>query len=615
MNALLLFLLFLGTAAIQVFIGGMRPVFAIPAYLIIALAGATSIVLIRRNRPLPSLVCLGSSLIFFSYILWRAYHSPVEYISRPDRYMVLACVVVYLSFALYLTDPRTRLWLFYGLFLLALGHIAIGAIQFSKGENFLPFGYLRADYGRRASGFYVCPNHYAGLLEMLIMIAAAIGSWARVGLKTRMVVLYFAFMALGGLAISGSRGGYLSVAIALVVLATLSVFVVRLARPGKTLFVASAVASFILLTGLAGVGLMKKDILLSNRINAISDPKNMRLQLWEAALHQYRTQPATGTGAGTYFYLGRTFRAPSVQTDPVWVHNDYLHLLAEYGWLGAAACALFLGSHLWHGVLGLRQIIKKRLLEGGDMSSNALALNIGALAAIAAILAHSVVDFNVHIPGNALVLAALFGMLANPPTFRSRKVELSPHLALPFKLLIPVCAVAIAVDAAPHLRGEWYSEKARVALRDNRYLAAMRAAQLGLEVEKTNPDLHYYLGESRRLLGNSWSSEAARASMNDAAHNAFMDSIRLFPQDEKVWVKLSQSLDMLGRHEEAFASLEKARELDPNLAALNTYYAAHFQIQGDNKKALEYYQKAQESELNRKSRDALLRETQPDGAR
>ncbi len=599
----------------QVFIGGMRPVFAIPAYLIIAVAGVSSIFLIRKKRPLPSVVCLLSSLLFFSYILWRAYHSPVEYLSRPDRYMVLACLVVYLSFALYITDPRTRLYLFYGLFLLALGHIAIGAIQFSKGENFLPFGYLRADYGRRASGFYVCPNHYAGLLEMLVMMAVSIGCWARVGVKTRMVVLYFAFMALGGLAISGSRGGYLSVAVAFAVLATLSVIVVRIARPGKTLFIAAAVAGFILIAGFAGVGLMKKDLLLSSRINAITDPRNMRLQLWEAALRQYHTQPATGTGAGTYLYLGRTYRDPSVPTDPVWVHNDYLHLLAEYGWIGAAACVLFLGSHLWQGAWGLRQIIKKRLLEGTDMSSNALALNIGSLAALAAILAHSVVDFNVHIPGNALVLAALFGMLANPPTFRPRKSEPNPWPTLPFKLLIPVCAIAIAVDAAPHLRGEWFSEKARVALRENRYLAALRAAQLGLEVEKTNPDLHYYLGESRRLLGNSFTNEAARASMNEAARNAFLDSIRLFPQDEKVWVKLSQSLDLLGRHEEAFASLEKARGLDPNLSALNTYYAAHFQIQGDDKKALEYYQKAQESELNRRSRAELLRQTQPDGAR
>lgn len=615
MNAILLFLAFLGVALIQVFIGGMRPVFAIPGYLILALAGLSSLLLLRKTRPLPSLVCLASSALFFSYILWRAYHSPVEYLSRPDRYLVLACLIVYLIFALYITDPKTRLYFFYGLFLLGAAHIAIGAIQFSKENNFLPFGYLRSDYGKRASGFYVCPNHYAGLLEMLIVMAAAIGVWARVGMKTRIIVLYFSLMALAGLALSGSRGGYLSIAVGILTLAVLSVFVVRSVRPEKTLVIACAVICLVGFGGAAGVSLMKRSIMLSARVNGINDQKNMRLQLWDAAKKQFQSQPVIGTGAGTYYYLGRYYRDPAVPTDPVWVHNDYYHLLAEYGWVGAIGCGLFLLCHLGNGISGVRQIIKNRMSDGSSMNSSALALSLGALAGIAALLAHSVFDFNAHIPGNALVLAALFGILSNPPTFRPRQAEPRLGPSLPLRILIPTCAVFLAADAAPHLRGEWHSEKARVALRDSRYLTAMREAQLGLEVEKTNPDLHYYLGEARRLLGNGWANQVARDKMNEAALMAFTDSIKLFPQDEKLWVKMSQSLDMMGRHDEALAHLEKARELDPNLSALNTYFAAHYQIQGNDKKALEYYQKAEQFELARKSRDQLLMEIKPDGAR
>ncbi len=614
-NLFLLFLIFLGTAFIQVFIGGMRPVFAIPAYLILALAAFASVGLLRRRRPLPSVVCMLSSGLFFSYILWRAYASPVEYLSRPDRYMVLACLIVYLVFALYVTEPRTRLWFFYGLFLLAIGHVVIGAIQFSQGENYLPFGYLRADYERRASGFYVCPNHYAGLLEMLAVIAAAIAFWARIGFKTRMVVFYFILMAVGGLALSGSRGGYLSLSVGFVVFAVLSILVVRVIRPGRAIAVAAVAIAVLFFAGLAGVKIMHKDVFLSSRLNTITDSRNDRIQLWETALHIYQTQPVIGAGAGTYFYLGRLYRDPKIQSDPIWVHNDYLHLLAEYGWLGALGCGLFLLAHVGHGIASIRAIIKNRLLGHPETHSTSLALTLGALAAIAALVAHSVVDFNAHIPGNALLLAALFGILANPPTFRSRDIEPSLLTVLPLRLVLPILALALCLDAGPHLPGEWYSEKARVALRDRRYLLALREAQRGLELEKTNPELHYYLGEARRLLGNSWKNETARNNMNEAALNAFHDSIRLFALDETVWVKMAQALDMMGRHDEAFDTLEKARSLDPHLEAFNTYYAAHYQIQGDNKKALEYYQKSGLNEPGIAGREQVINQIKSDGAR
>ena len=49
---------------------------------------------------------------------------------------------------------------------------------------------------------------------------------------------------------------------------------------------------------------------------------------------------------------------------------------------------------------------------------------IGALAAAAAYLAHSAVDFNLHLPGNALWMAFVFGILANAGM--PKKVELNP---------------------------------------------------------------------------------------------------------------------------------------------------------------------------------------------
>lgn len=615
LNILLLALVFLGSAFIQVFIGGMRPIFAIPGYTIIALAGVASVFLLRKNRPLPSVLCMVSSILFFSYILARTWLSPVEYLARHDRYMVLGCLVVYFIFALYVTEPKHRLWFLYGLFALAVGHVIIGAIQFSQDNNYLPFGYLRANYGVRASGFYVCPNHYAGLVEMLAIVALSIGIWGRVGVKTRMLILYMVPVLVFGLALSGSRGGYLSVAVAFVTFTILSLVVMKSVRPERFMLMGSLALVILFAGGLAGVTLLKKNVFLASRVDAIMDTSNMRIYLWESAWKQFLTEPATGTGAGTYAYLARIYRNPKVQSDPVWVHNDYYHLLAEYGYLGAIGCALFVGAHLWHGLAAARTIVRRRMLETQERTSTALALNLGSIAAIAAILAHSVVDFNAHIVGNALVLAMLFGFLANPPTQRVKKDDPNPRRQPYFRLLIPACSLVLLVGATPQIPGEWFAEKSRVALRDGRYLEAMREAKKSIEWQKDNPNAHFQLGEARRLLGNTMSNEIARAKMNEAALVAFTDSTKIYPQDVRVWVRKSQALDLLGRHDEAFQHLEKARELEPVLYALNMYYGAHFQLQGKDQEALEYYSLAPAEEIARKERQEVLRQIKDDSAR
>lgn len=617
LNFALLLFLFAGTALIQVFIGGMRPIFAIPGYTVIAITGVLSLVWLRKSRPLPNVLCLVSSALFFGYILGRAYLSPVEYVSRPDRFEVLACLVVYLVVACFLTDPKHRM-LFLGLFMaLAIGHVIVGVIQFVKGENYLPFNYLRADYGRRASGFYVCPNHFAGLLEILVVAAASFAVFGRIGTKCRMLLLYFALVALAGLAISGSRGGYLSTGCAFLVLLVLGLSVARQTMPVRFPTVATlSVAVCIGVLGLS-VFLINKDELLADRLGTTLQFTNMRTYLWDAAMRQFHDNPVFGTGSGTYYYLGRLYKHPAVEPDPVWVHNDYIHLLAEYGVTGAVLAAFFLGTHVFYGLLSMRVILRKRLLETNAATSNSMALNLAALAGVTAMIAHSVVDFNLHIPGNALVLAILFGILANPPQAREKagSGDRKTLKYLPWRILPAVCGVALLFDATPHIPGEWYAERARVALRDKNYRQASREAQLGLKYEQGDPNLFYYFGEAKRLLGLSFSNPKVVQVMSEEAVGQFSRAIVLFPQEEKFWIKRSQALDILGRHAEARRDLDSAFALDPNQLALHTYLGAHYQIQGKRDEALREYQLASRHEAAAAGIESVLQQIKGDAAK
>jgi O-antigen ligase len=113
----------------------------------------------------------------------------------------------------------------------------------------------------------------------------------------------------------------------------------------------------------------------------------------------FREAPVCGFGFGCFEHAFPAFQSTSIQfgrwTD---AHNDYVQLLAEggivAGALAAAAALLFA-----RGVaLRLRQAPAR-------VRSLLLGIGIGLVA----VAAHSTVDFGLHKPANAFLLAAICG--------------------------------------------------------------------------------------------------------------------------------------------------------------------------------------------------------------
>src|SRR5229473_5886339 len=98
------------------------------------------------------------------------------------------------------------------------------------------------------------------------------------------------------------------------------------------------------------------------------------------------------------------------------MHNDYLEALAETGILGGLCCAWFLAVLFRESFGRLRQL----------NNSFAGTLQLSGLVACAGFLVHSSVDFNLHIPSNALLfflmahLAASEMQPANSPSIPPR---------------------------------------------------------------------------------------------------------------------------------------------------------------------------------------------------
>ena len=141
--------------------------------------------------------------------------------------------------------------------------------------------------------------------------------------------------------VTGSRGGYLSVAASLLVFGGISLFLLRAARPERWLKVGAVGAGGLAIVALAG-GAPDS----SKRLSQTARRKHHRHKKYAARslagrAAQWELQPVFGTGSGTYRFYGRQFRTKQVQNDPIDVHNDYLHLLCEYGLLGLSDSAVF----------------------------------------------------------------------------------------------------------------------------------------------------------------------------------------------------------------------------------------------------------------------------------
>jgi O-antigen ligase len=600
LNFIYVFLLALGFSVVEYLIGGTRLLFSLPTDGVFAVAALLSVVELRRSKMRPNGFCLASSALFFGYILWRAIVSPVVYLAWYDEFMVLGALIVYLLVACYLTDPRRRTWLLLVLLAIAAVNLVIAARQFSGGDDYMLNGFIRSTaYRGRGSGLYICPDHLAGFLEVVGSLAVALAIWSRQPVWLKLLLGYGGICCFGGILLTASRGGALSAAAALATLAGLGLL--RAGSGSLGAFLRGLAVVVVIVALLAG-GLMlavRGSSLLGSRAKNLTDTTDVRLLLWPAAIQEFRLSPVIGTGAATYQYYGRVFRNPQVQSDPIRTHNDYLELLAEYGAAGAAGLLFFLGAHLSAGWRAFRRLsLGSRLAPMiGPASSNSAAWNIGALAAVASLLVHSVFDFNLHIPANTFLLAFVFGTLANTgrnlhagedlPPARFRLLDLLPRLAL------PGLGLWIIVAGLPRLPGEYYCEQARIALRNKDYLVALHEAELGLAHEHQNPDLYFYLGEARQsIAGDHPDNDPLARSFRQAAIEPYRAALSLYPEDSPVLLRLGEVLTRLHDFGAADAVFQQALKWDPHSATVYTYDGFFLQRAGRSAEAKSAYEHA-----------------------
>lgn len=260
-------------------------------------------------------------------------------------------------------------------------------------------------YGGVPFGPYVNRNHFAGLMELVIPVALVPLALGKVRKERWYIVGIFALVPIGALFLSASRGGIVSFAAELVLLA----FMMVLRRTAGRHAVAGGVVlllAFLLVSWLGVRQVLDRFSSLQTLEVTAGKRASMRQDTWRIFLDH----PWMGTGLGT---LQTVFPAYETHYDGRVVnhaHNDYLEALAETGVAGSLCWTWFLGALF---LVSLRQLL-------GTDKSFAAALHLSGLVACSGLLVHSLVDFNLHIPANAL----LFFLSAHLATGEIRPVTL-----------------------------------------------------------------------------------------------------------------------------------------------------------------------------------------------
>jgi O-antigen ligase len=267
-----------------------------------------------------------------------------------------------------------------------------------------------------ATGTYASRDHYAGLLEMILpfplVYAMAIlqredkrfESPASPVLKA-CPLLAVAAVTLVAIILSLSRMGFLS-ALAALLVAGVSMLSLRGwhvdYRVSGAWWRRWLPVAMVVLVVIAGFVFLPTDPLIA-RFSAMANTDQIsadtRAQIWRDTKNLVKAYPLFGCGMGAYesCFLRYKTVAPMYTVD--YAHNDYLQVLAELGVFGFAAGLIFVGrlvQRTARGTFYARSVDERYL-------------SIACLAAMTAILLHSVVDFNMYVPANGFAFAWIAG--------------------------------------------------------------------------------------------------------------------------------------------------------------------------------------------------------------
>ena len=268
--------------------------------------------------------------------------------------------------------------------------------------------WVRAVEPTNTFGPFVNRNSYAAFAGTMFPVAICLGLLAlrqrRAGRPDWLPPLVFwSFISAvisGGILLSLSRGGMLSIGLSVVIIAAMLLYYGR-----RT---AEIGVFFLMLMGCGGLLFWIGPESIIERVGTLSEGESIptlatRIETWERSMQFVSDHLLLGTGLGTFRF---GFMRYTSAASSWWrtAHDEYLELICDTGLVGGA---LFLMGLLAYGC----QVAK----PGRFALRSGLYLYVGLLSGIASLLVHSAISANLQVPANGMLLtvagAALLGLV------------------------------------------------------------------------------------------------------------------------------------------------------------------------------------------------------------
>ncbi len=508
----------------------------------------------------------GLFLLLAVYMLVRYRFAPVPFDAKVDLLKTASVIFAYWGwFQVGGAHNRWR-WLFAALLMAVtlIGWYAI--IQHANGSRMVLNMERPDQYEMRASGTYMCPNHFANLIEIVLPLALALMLSHSAGWPLRLLSGYSLVVLLPVMVLTESRSGWVATVVGL------GTALLAIAwRRSRRWFLAALLLGALAVAG-AGVGLWTFSDRIRERIEGASLDKPdsavaVRLEMWSDSLPEIRRNPVWGYGGFTFRWLYPTYRTTNRQLLFRYMHNEFLQFIFEYGVVG------FLLASAATGWLIFKLLA---LILRGERDRDAH-LAAGALGALAACAVHALFDFNFHIFSNVHMLTAVVGISVvvgvssvwMPPTepLRGRRALLPGVFAAAAAVLMAF-AVQTFLSYGYHHLGERDREMFKM---DSAFGKFERSAR----IDPSN--WQAYLGQAHvRQAEAFWSwNDDEKEQKAEEAIALYESAAAQNPLDMEIAFGMAKSYNALGEPEKALEQLRKAAKADP----YHLFYVPHLGLQ------------------------------------
>lgn len=264
----------------------------------------------------------------------------------------------------------------------------------------------------RAHSVFVWPNTFAGYIILLwpvvfmrFITVKGRPSYKKYGTGLVLILSFAALMA------TYSRGGWLSflVMIAILFLLLGIRFIAGNFKSVATVFVICGII-VLLFISLPGSG-------IADRLADIGEIQQSdsfgRLDIWRNSIKLIGENPILGTGYRTFHVVNTAWLPYNIRYD--FAHNDYLQITIELGLVGLVLLLWFIlsyGISIWHFY---RHTIPAK-------TANTYLLT-GMIAGTIGTLTHSLVDFDLYIPGIGIVFWVFIALIISSSRAKVLKIR------------------------------------------------------------------------------------------------------------------------------------------------------------------------------------------------